>query len=268
MVEWLTYYEATTRSMGWTDDQKFMALPGYLVGSARRWYNFINKYDSDQKPRNFTELRTRMVKDLCAADFRQYLSQQLHNARQKPGQSTANFIYEMQELCEKIDSNMPESTILMLIRERLLPQIQHDITFQNPRTLVALLDAAKTSERAMNVLQQPSISTPCNSSQLDLVGTLQKIHECIHAMQVKFDQLQNHQRCNFCGKNGHLENECRRKQRYHQSPNFMNTPQYTNYPFMNPPPNYPNFNPNQPSTSGYQPPKPNNERTVKQDCKS
>ena len=251
VAEWMKYFETSTIAMGWTDEQRFIALPGYLAGTARKWYNFIDKFDSTHKPKTFAELRARMVKDLCAAGYRQYLSKQLHNARQQPGQSTAAFIYEMQELCQKISEEMPESVILMLIRERLLPQIQHDITFQNPRDLVSLLDAARTAERAIDCLKQPPLFTTQCSQQPDLLGTLNKLHECMHTLTERLDQNQPQQRCNFCGKIGHIEMDCRRKQRYRQGPTFINTPPYTNYPFMTPAQNYPNFNPNQQSTSGY-----------------
>lgn len=91
------------------------AFPAYLAGTARRWYT--STFSSNQaKPTTYAELKAAMIADLCPAD---YLSQQLQQARQMPGQPSINFIYEIQELSLRIDENTPEVFIVSMAKEKI-----------------------------------------------------------------------------------------------------------------------------------------------------
>ena len=129
----------------------FKIIPNYLQGTAKKWHKFIyGPFTPDEsKPKNYQELKTSMIKDLCPADYRSVLSQQLNNAFQKPGQTTISFIYEIQELCLRIDDGISEMFILSIIKEKLLPQIKYAISLQNPQNLQQLIESARLAERSM-----------------------------------------------------------------------------------------------------------------------
>ena len=108
IVDWFENFEVVARTYGWTMDQMFRAVPTYLLGTARRWFNFVtgNYTPEVKRPASYVGLKESMIRDLCPSDYRSYLSQQLNSASQRPGQSTTSFIYEIQELCLRIDESI------------------------------------------------------------------------------------------------------------------------------------------------------------------
>lgn len=166
VIDWFESFEFSARALGWSETDMFNVLPAYLQGTARRWYNAISaavQNVSDPKigiiainpPQDYVTLKNRMIADLCPADYRSYLSQELNNSKQKIGQSAIAFIYEIYELCRRIHEQTPEVFIISIIKEKLLPQIKYGINLKNPTTLHELIEAARLAERAMHSCSSP-----------------------------------------------------------------------------------------------------------------
>ena len=127
IFEWFDNYESVARAFNWNQLDKFQRITNYLQGTAKRWYrlNLGPNVPDENKLKDFVTLKSLMIRDLCAPNYRSWLYQQLNYASQQPAQSSIAFIYEMQELCMRIDETIPEIYMLSLIKEKLLPQIKY-----------------------------------------------------------------------------------------------------------------------------------------------
>ena len=153
VIDWFSSFQFAANALGWQPNDMFRYVPAYLQGTARRWYNAIS--NSPDKPTDYSSLKNKMIQDLCPADYRSYLSQELYKSKQKIGQSAIAFIYEIQELCLRIHEETPEILIVSMIKEKLLPQIKYGIALQNPKTMIELVEAARKAERAMYSCMTP-----------------------------------------------------------------------------------------------------------------
>uniref|UniRef100_A0A158P4N7 RNA-directed DNA polymerase n=1 Tax=Tetranychus urticae TaxID=32264 RepID=A0A158P4N7_TETUR len=212
VIDWFDSFEFAAAALGWSKTDMFNVLPAYLQGTARRWYyaitspipNVANVPDtqngmvapSQNSPQDYHDLKTRMIADLCPADYRSYLSQELYKSKQKIGQSAIAFIYEIHELCRRIHEQTREVFIISMIKEKLLPQIKYGIALQNPKTLHELVEAARLAERAMH-----SCSTPFDAPSKEVT----QLQTQVQQMKEKLESLK---RCNICKRLGHTEERC------------------------------------------------------------
>ena len=239
VMDWLSHFENATRALGINAEDTFRILPYYLQGTAKRWYDLtVGPYGSDPKPTTYDELRQLMIQGLCPADYLAHLSQQLHEARQQKGQTTTSFICEVYDLCKKIHGEMPEQLIVNFISERLLPSVRALVILKNPTTLMQLIDAGKLADRSLanggsHLPANPLFATEPQSSTLDNLN---------HRFERISDQLNRLMappvNCNYCQQRGrtsnHREEDCRRKIRENNYPDYPN--RRYNYP---PQPIYP-----------------------------
>ena len=276
ILDWFERFESVATNFNWNAEQMYITLPTYLQGTAKRCYNFIiSAYTpDDKKPTDYNSLKRTLIRDLCPSDYRSFLSQQLHNTVQQPGQSTTSFIYQIQDLCLRIDAGTPEIFILSMIKEKLLPQIKYGIALQNPENLHQLIEAARLAERAAFSCNSVFIQKDL-SNQNNLATIVNTMQEHIKHLAMKVDNLVTQRdTCNYCKKNGHVESACWQKLRDGSNQNHAskqsqpisgqnNTngnikPHFTNAKFANRERNYhknhDQLNSNwrdRPSTSGY-----------------
>ena len=101
-----------------------------------------------KKPTDYYSSKRALIRNLCLLDYRSFLSQQLHNTVQQPGQASTSSIYQIQYLYLRMDAGTPEIFILSMIREKLLPRINYIIALQNPENLHQLIEVSRVTERA------------------------------------------------------------------------------------------------------------------------
>ncbi|XP_025016786.1 uncharacterized protein LOC112538932 [Tetranychus urticae] len=209
IIDWFQTFEFSAKALGWSETDMFNAIPAYLQGTARRWYYAISgQVMPEHVPTNYIDLKNRMVEDLCPADYRSYLSQELYKATQKIGQSAVAFIYEMNELCLRIHEKTPEVFIVSMIKEKLLPQIKYGIALHNPKTLQELVERARLAERAMHSCANPF--EPPNREIIQLQTQVQQIKERMETFT---------RRCTICKRLGHTEDRCHYANRNPVEPN-------------------------------------------------
>ena len=235
IIDWFENFEFAAQTLNWSEAEKFQRLPTYLQNTARRWYtmNLNPNIPEADRPRDYVTLKSYMIRDLCPADYRSYLSQQLNNSAQQPGQSSTSFIYEIQELCLRIDESTPEIFILSIIKEKLLPQIKYGIALQNPQSIQELVAAARLAERAMHICNNP-FNVPTTQS----TNTINKLQEKLNQLTLKVDSLTEK------ATRDNMARQRYRDSRYNNYPNFMNSqPYYANPSNLT----YPNSVPLQPT---------------------
>uniref|UniRef100_A0A158P5K5 Peptidase A2 domain-containing protein n=1 Tax=Tetranychus urticae TaxID=32264 RepID=A0A158P5K5_TETUR len=214
IIDWLSEFESSAEALGWDEQTRYLTLPAYLRESARDWYTYLVSYKG--KPKDYKSLKTELIKDLCSADYRAYLTDKLMNKKQRPDQPASFFIYEVLALAKKVDEKLSKNVIMSVIRKGLLPELQYGVQLRDPKTIEEYIEYARSAERAANDAKRSNSNTSSNPSDS---GIFHSIERSLRQLNDNFNRmrLENNQRtrdfCNFCQRVGHIESECRRKAR-------------------------------------------------------
>ena len=76
IIDWLQNFESFACAFNWNEEKMSKIIPNYLQGTVQNWHKFIygpftpkkKKETTTRKSKNYQELKTSMIKDLCSAD--------------------------------------------------------------------------------------------------------------------------------------------------------------------------------------------------------
>lgn len=100
--DWLSLYERVSAHNKWDDAQKLSYMNFHLTGVASVWYN-----NHESELHNWSDFKARSQVFNCPAVWKLCAEEHLHSHSQQPGESFANYIEDIVDLCKRVDPSMP-----------------------------------------------------------------------------------------------------------------------------------------------------------------
>lgn len=234
---WVDEYEL--RTIDYTDQQRLTRVKDQLEDEAARWY--ANAY-ALLPFTTWKQFRERFLKQFGKIYFSHHLNQRLHGLVQKQGQSVRRFVQEVGTLLRLRDSAIDEAELFKIVKAGLLPTLARVACERRLKTVEDLISLDGRIEFDNYIDRRPEIE----SGQFDM----NQLSNVMSTMMDKFTErvtteLQKLQTqsapvalvqggkfyCNYCGRDGHDEANCRTKRFHMMNSNQPSSrPRYVDHP--------------------------------------
>jgi hypothetical protein len=138
---WVQNFNRCADSNGWTESIKLKQFPSYLTDKALLWYSArtqererlnLPKWDWATLKEEFLNCNGNIKLRKAAAEYR------LLGTRQKPNQSAYEFLIEMDNIMNFVDSNMSDETRIKWVKRGLLKDTLKVVNLHNATTMTEL----------------------------------------------------------------------------------------------------------------------------------
>lgn len=211
---WFEDYETACELNKWTEDDMVYYFPAYLEGSALRWYKWYIKTPCKNAGKTITwPYITRCFnKNYFSVMNKAKIGQQIDSKVQKPEEAVNAFIADMRALLMTYDSSMPETTQIEKVRERLLPDYQKFIAYNDSQTYEELVELcvklevgiAKSKTRGKNI--QTIVEQRFNKQTKPNDNSKRNFDR--NKFQPSPSKVDSAKRCERCERIGHVKSEC------------------------------------------------------------
>jgi hypothetical protein len=152
---WIRKFVKTTTRLQMTDENRALDVEYYLTGRARIWYD--DQYKTH--PTSWEEFCNRFRKKFCTTKYMSRLEDRLLAYRQGQNESVEDFTRKFRELCDEIDPDMSEASLVNKFVQKLRPQLKNLVKVAKPTTW----DEAVTI--AEDIEESPSTGRTSDSRQ-------------------------------------------------------------------------------------------------------
>ncbi|CAL8077639.1 unnamed protein product [Orchesella dallaii] len=167
----LKQYERAAACNHWDEATKLLYFPVYLDGTATLWYENFEKKLKD----NGVELSWLIIPDAFKKGFTtiaraDVAERKLHVRKQHVGESAEDYVYEIVDLCRKVDNNMPEDRIVRTTIKGLRPAFLDRINLMQPNTINEVLECIRK-------VQETKFLVDCQTEQSEVIAVSREDNE-------------------------------------------------------------------------------------------
>ncbi|KAK9700599.1 Retrotransposon gag protein [Popillia japonica] len=143
-VDFLKDYAVAARANSWNDVLQLCYFVNSLENSAAR--NFAKRNPNATWSETLKGFKSKFI----GPNYEDDLNLRLLNRRQSANESLIEYFYAIIDLCDEIDSEMPEASIMRRLPAGMLPYYRHMINISRPNTLSdyeRVVDSISETER-------------------------------------------------------------------------------------------------------------------------
>lgn len=138
-------YNKASSINGWSTEQKKSFLPIYLQNTAS---TFMDNYENSNPATTWEQIENALRLEFEPTAQNHMLRTMLEKRKQLPDETTASYINDAENLCKRIDPNMPQTEIAHTIMKGLKPEIAR---------YVGILDNTSLEDLKKNIRKYESI---------------------------------------------------------------------------------------------------------------
>jgi len=159
-------YNKASSINGWSEEQKKSFLAIYLHNTAS---TFLDNYENSNPATTWEQIENALRLEFEPTAQNHMLRTMLEKRKQLPDETTASYINDAENLCKRIDPNMPQTEIAHTIMKGLKPEIAR---------YVGILDNTSLEDLKKNIRKYESIEFMIN-------GNTTQSHDDIRAQITK-----------------------------------------------------------------------------------
>ncbi|KAK9702136.1 Retrotransposon gag protein [Popillia japonica] len=146
-VDFLKDYAVAARANSWNDVLQLCYFVNSLENSAAVWFrNFAKRNPNATWSETLKGFKSKFI----GPNYEDDLNLRLLNRRQSANESLVEYFYAIIDLCDEVDSEMPDASIMRRLTAGMLPYYRHMINISRPNTLSdyeRVVDSISETER-------------------------------------------------------------------------------------------------------------------------
>lgn len=165
--QYLERFEKIAGSCAWTPEQKYLVMSTTMRGMAMDWHRLWEN-DHPAAQRTWDLFRTDFLRQWRSVDYEENNEYRLRRRYQRPDELPEAYMFDVLNLCNKVDANMNDRTKIRHLMHGFHSNIKSLMTIQNPTTLP---EFKLQLERVRKSLRCKEESAPCLSVEGASGGT-------------------------------------------------------------------------------------------------
>lgn len=177
LTEWFNDIEMKAQVLGLKEEDILKRIPTLISGTALKWYLTMR---SKLTTATLKEFKGRMMEDLNEPDYLSNIANKLITKKQTATQDVTSYIYDIRDLCNRMNSKMEPHLIITFILNGIDPELKPWIGAYDTSSLDDFIVKARLAERSykahLEVRQKNHYDTELQTARLEqLIRRLENV---------------------------------------------------------------------------------------------